>query len=664
MEKVKYSVESSKSKAAKQYLAPFGALVVNIFMAFVVYLIARVAFLLENFSYFSEGLSFSQVGEWFWGGYIFDRSAITYTNSLYIVMMLFPLWIKERRGYHLLCKWVFVVVNTLTLVINLCDAVYFPYTLRRTTTSVFREFSNENNLLDVFWGELWGHWYLLLLAIAVVWLMWKLYLIPRTHHTYYATLGSRIGFGVVQLLLLLAITPLAIGACRGGLESGIRPITVNNANQYVNRPTECAIVLNTPFALIRTIGKDVFEVPPYFDNLEATERVFSPIHRPISTHPFQKKNVVVLIVESFGREYIGALNKDLENGNYKGYTPHVDKLIQQSATYQYSYCNGRKSIDGMPSVLCGIPMFKEPFVLSPASMNNYTSMAGLLGKEGYHTAFFHGANRGSMGFMAFANKVGFQQYFGRQDYAADKRFGGDADFDGHWGIWDEPFLQYWATKIGELKEPFMTACFTVTSHTPYVIPEKYKKVYPEEGIVIHKCIRYTDMAIGKFFETAKKQPWYKNTIFVLTSDHTNLSDHQQYQTDIGGFCSPIVIFDPSGEVKSGIYPGIAQQIDILPTVLSILGYNKPFLSFGCDLMTTPMKETYAVNYLNGIYQYCKYGYVLQFDGQHTKAIYRLDDKLMQHNLLGKVKEQAQMEHELKAIIWQYMYRMVHDKLMP
>lgn len=664
MEKVKYSVESSKNKGAKQYLAPFVSLVVNIFMAFVVYLIARVAFLLENFSYFSEGLSFSQVGEWFWGGYIFDRSAITYTNSLYIVMMLFPLWIKERRGYHLLCKWVFVVVNTLTLVINLCDAVYFPYTLRRTTTSVFREFSNENNLLDVFWGELWGHWYLLLLAIAVVWLMWKLYLMPRTHHTYYATLGSRIGFGVVQLLLLLAITPLAIGACRGGLESGIRPITVNNANQYVNRPTECAIVLNTPFALIRTIGKDVFEVPPYFENLEAAERVFSPIHHPVPTHPFQKKNVVVLIVESFGREYIGALNKDLENGNYKGYTPNVDKLIQQSATYQYSYCNGRKSIDGMPSVLCGIPMFKEPFVLSPASMNNYTSMAGLLGKEGYHTAFFHGANRGSMGFMAFANKVGFQQYFGRQDYAADKRFGGDADFDGHWGIWDEPFLQYWATKIGELKEPFMTACFTVTSHTPYVIPEQYKKVYPEEGIVIHKCIRYTDMAIGKFFETAKKQPWYKNTIFVLTSDHTNLSDHQQYQTDIGGFCSPIVIFDPSGEVKSGIYPGIAQQIDILPTVLSILGYNKPFLSFGCDLMTTPMKETYAVNYLNGIYQYCKYGYVLQFDGQHTKAIYRLDDKLMQHNLLGKVKEQAQMEHELKAIIWQYMYRMVHDKLMP
>ena len=195
----------------------------------------------------------------------------------------------------------------------------------------------------------------------------------------------------------------------------------------------------------------------------------------------------------------------------------------------------------------------------------------------------------------------------------------------------------------------MTTVFTVSSHTPYVIPEKYKDVYPEEGLIMHKCIRYTDMAIGKFFESARKQPWFKNTIFVLTSDHTNLSDHAQYQTDIGGFCSPIIIYDPSGEIEPGMRDGIAQQIDILPTVLSILDYSKPFLSFGCDLMTTPMEETYAVNYLNGVYQYVKYA---------------LDDLLMKHNLKGKVKQQAQMEREVKAIIQQYMYRMVNDKLMP
>ena len=462
-----------------------------------------------------------------------------------------------------------------------------------------------------------------------------------------------------------------MGACRGGLKSGIRPITVNNANEYVDRPTECAVVLNTPFALIRTIGKSVFEIPRYYASLNDAARVFNPIHNADavrqSTDTLRRKNVVVLIVESFGREYIGALNKMYFNGKYKGYTPNVDQLISKSAVWYYSFCNGRKSIDGMPSVLCGIPMFKEPFVLTPASMNTYTGMAGILDKEGYTTSFFHGANRGSMGFLAFANKTGFQQYYGRQDYDADPHFGKgrDDDFDGHWGIWDEPFLQYWCAKLGTMKQPFMSACFTVSSHTPYVIPDKYKKVYPEEGIVIHKCIRYTDMAIGKFFREAAKQPWYKNTIFVMTSDHTNLSDHAQYQTDIGGFCSPIIVFDPTAEiVKPGMRNAVAQQIDILPTVLSALGYQKPFLSFGCDLLTTPDDATYAVNYLNGIYQYVKHGYTMQFDGQKVVGMYKLTDLLMKHNLVGHVPEQAQMERELKAIIYQYMYRMVHDKLMP
>ena len=316
----------------------------------------------------------------------------------------------------------------------------------------------------------------------------------------------------------------------------------------------------------------------------------------------------------------------------------------------------------MPSSLCGIPMFIEPFILTPASMNDYTGIPGHLSKWGYQTAFFHGANRGSMGFLAFANKIGFQKYYGRQDYAQDKRFGGDADFDGNWGIWDEPFLQYYCAKMGEMKQPFMTALFTVSSHHPFVVPDKYKDQFKEGQLPIHKCIRYTDMAIGRFFESARKLPWFKNTIFILVSDHTNQSNHQQYKTDIGEFSAPFILYDPSGEIKPGKRAGIAQQTDIMPTVFGILGYNKPYLSFGCDLLKTPPQQTYALNYINGVYQYTKNGYTMQFDGNRVIGIYSLKDLLMQHNLVGKVSEQAQMERELKAIIYQYMYRMVNNKL--
>lgn len=647
------------------------AMLINLLMAFVVYNICRVAYMLENYSYLGEHQTAATLLDIFRGGYMFDRSAIVYTNSLYIVLMMLPVFYKETRIMHKVEKWLFVVVNSLAVIINLCDAVYFPYTLRRTTTSVFSEFSNDNNIAGVFMTEFVHHWYLVVLGILLIWLMWRLYVSPRVLASQMKTTAERVKYTIVMTLCLAAAVPLSIGACRGGLGSGIRPITINNANQYVERPIDCALVLNTPFAMLRTIGKSVFNVPNYFASTDEAEKIFSPVKNngksmdgDSTDTVMRKKNVVIIIVESFGREYIGALNKDLDDGKYKGYTPNVDKLIEKSVTYKYSYCNGRKSIDGMPSVLCGIPMFVEPFVLTPASMNTYTSIAGLLTAEGYSTAFFHGANRGSMGFMAFSNKTGFQQYYGRQDYAADKRFGGDGDFDGNWGIWDEPFLQYYCAKMGEMKEPFMTALFTVSSHHPFVVPDKYKNVYKEENLPIQKCIRYTDMAIGKFFDEASKQSWFKNTIFVLTSDHTNQSDHAEYSTDLGRFCSPIIIFDPSGELAPGMREAVAQQIDIVPTILGHLNYSKPFFSFGCNLLDTPAEETFAVNYLNGTYQYVKHGYVLQFDGEKTKAVYSLDDRLMKNNLLGKVKYQQEMEQEIKAIIYQYMFRMVNDKLMP
>ena len=208
----------------------------------------------------------------------------------------------------------------------------------------------------------------------------------------------------------------------------------------------------------------------------------------------------------------------------------------------------------------------------------------------------------------------------------------------------------------------MTAVFTASSHHPYVVPEQYKETYPEEGIVIHKCIRYTDMAIGKFFETASKEPWFKNTIFVLTSDHTNLSDHAEYQTDLGGFCSPIIIYEPESVRQPEIQEKIAQQIDILPTLMGMLHYQKPYFAFGIDLLNTATEDTWAVNYLNGVYQYVKQDHVLQFDGEKTVGFYALNDSLMQHNLVGR--QPMQMERELKAIIQQYMERMTQDRLLP
>ena len=655
----------------KILLTPLGSVLWNLMLIYVVYFVARVVYLLVNYSYFEQGLTFTHLMEMFGGGLMFDTSAILVTNIPYIVLMLFPLHYKETKAYHAVCRWVFLIVNGTALATNLCDSVYFRFTTRRTTTTVFSEFSNEGNLGSIFLKEAVNHWYLVLVFAVVIYALWKLY---RPKNSSLFTLNSSLKwwqYDLATLLSLALLAPFVVAGIRGGFTTAVRPITISNANQYVNRPVEAALVLNTPFSLYRTIGKDVFVVPQYFDSEEEMAAIYSPIHNPkkensslfTQKNSSLKKNVVVIIVESFAREYIGALNKTLENGKYKGYTPNIDKLISKSITFTRSYSNGRKSIDGMPSVLSSIPMFVEPFFLTPASMNHVSGIASLLAGEGYETAFFHGAQRGSMGFMAFARSTGFQNYYGREDYDNDKRFGGDDDFDGMWAIWDEPFLQYYATKMSEMKEPFMTAVFTASSHHPYVVPEKYKKVFPEEGMIMHKCIRYTDMALGKFFERVKKEPWFKNTIFVLTSDHTNMSDHAEYQTDLGIFTAPIIIYVPGVTDKNPeMQDKIAQQIDILPTIMGLLNYQKPYFAIGIDVLNTPAEDTWAVNYLNGVYQYVKHGHVMQFDGQKVIGYYSLNDSLMKKNKLKEADKR--MELELKAIIQQYMERMTQDRLHP
>lgn len=637
---------------------PLIAVLGNLLIAYVVYSIARLAFLAENWGLFSEGLTTSHLLEMLRGGILFDTSAILYTNVLWVVMMLLPVSRKENPTYHAVCRWLFVIVNTISLVLNLGDSVYFPYTMRRTTATVFNEFGNENNLGSIFLQESISHWYFFLLAALLVYAMWRLYITPGLD---YRQLKWK-SYALVTFLSLLGFAPFCVAGMRGGWTRDIRPITISNANNYCNRPTEAGIVLNTPFSLIRTFGRNVFDIPDYYQTEAELEAVFNPIRQPADSLTFRQKNVVVIILESFGREYIGAYNKHLEEGNYKGYTPFLDSLITQSLTYTHSYCNGRKSIDGMPSILSSIPMFVEPFFLSPYSNNAISGLADCLNGKGYSTAFYHGAERGSMGFMAFARATKFQQYYGREDFVADKRTVGDEAYDDWWGISDEPFLQYMNLKLSETTQPFMAAVFTLSSHHPFRVPDPYKDVYKEEELPIHKVIRYSDNALRHFFENARKEPWFENTIFAITNDHTNMSNHDEYKTDIGGFSSPVIFYDPTGEMGVGMQDAIAQQIDIMPTILGYLGYDQPYMGFGIDLLNTPAEDTWAVNYLNGIYQYVKHGFVLQFDGQKTRAIFGIDDRLMKNNLIGNVPQQQEMETELKAIIQQYMERMNQNRL--
>ena len=640
-----------------------GAALLNMLVAYLVFMLSRVVFFAENWSTFAPYMSWPLFKSMMHGALVFDTSALLYINALYLVLMLLPFHIKERPGFHKGLKWLFVVTNAVGLAMNLMDSVYFQYTGRRSTVSVFSEFSAEGNITSIILTEFVNHWYLVLAFVVLVFILWRCYTKPRLEVYRF---GSH--YYLSQLIALLVMIPLAIVGIRGSVTAGTRPMTISNANQFVNRPVEASVVLNTPFSMIRSVGKRAFVTPDYMPTgqMEAT---YSPVHNHpvVDAYSHPGKNVVILIVESMGKEYIGSLNPDLDGGRYKGYMPFIDSLLTQSVTFKYSFANGRISMDAMPSILSGLPMMVEPFFLTPASLNDVDGISSILGREGYSSAFFHGGHNISMGFSAYAHSIGYERYYGLDEYCKSPKYGGMDDFDGKWAIWDEPFLQFTLDNIDTMKQPFLATVFTASSHHPYNVPDRYRDSLKNEGgQPIHKCVRYTDLALRRFFERASREPWYQNTIFVLVADHTNQSNHDVYKTDLGLYSIPIIFFTPDGSLQPRLdESAIAQQTDITPTLLHLLGYNKPYLAFGNDLLSGDMDNTWAFSYNGGIYQFVKGDLMLQFDGEKTTAVYRFKtDPLLKENLVGRLPEQQGMEQFLKALIQQYMSRMNDNRLLP
>lgn len=657
------------------------AVLANLLLAYVVYMLTRVAFVLENWNLFAADWGSLSLWEVFSGSLRFDSSAILYTNSLWIVLMLLPLHLKERPWWQTMCKWIFVVINSLCLVINLVDSVYSQFTGRRTTATFFSEFSNEDNLGGIVFTELFNHWYLFLCGIAMIAAIWFLYVKPSAGgQKQQQTSTYRRNYYIIQSIALAIAIPMAVFAMRGGFTRDTRPITISNANQYVHSPRQASIVLNTPFSIIRTLGKKTFKNPHYFPD-EVVELIFSPVHNPSATDTVPMvsgtKNVMVIIMESFSREYFGYYNLDNEGhskynlsgktaaNSFVSYTPFLDSLLEHSLTFEHTFANGRKSIDAMPSSLSSVPYFIEPFILTSSSLNDLSGLADCLGRKGYHSAFFHGAPNSSMGFQAFARSSGFKRYLGMSEYCDDPKTNGRGDFDGHWAIWDEEFLQFTARAITEqIEQPFMVGFFSATSHHPFNVPDRYKDTYTGGPLPIHRTIQYSDNALRHFFATASKQPWFKNTIFVFTADHTNQLQYDESKTSIGSVTIPIFIYDPSGELPTGKLPGVMQQIDIMPTVLRILGYNQPFSAFGKNVFD-PNQPRWAVNYDNGIYQYIDGDYTLLFDGEKATALYNFaNDPLQRVNLLDKEPDRvSSMEKQLKALVQSYMIRMSTNNLV-
>lgn len=631
------------------------ALALRLGLVFGVYALCRLAFYYYNRDLLGID-TLEAMGRIMLGGLRFDASAIAYTNILVIAMHIVPQPWLYHRAWQRAIGWVYWLSNVPMLVLNMGDVVYYRFSGRRTSLAVFEEFGNENPLNFVHF--LWSYWGITLTTLTIVVLWAWCYRRIRVGQSRW--LRSPLVHYPVALLCSAGCIALMIGAMRGGFLAATRPISPANASAYVDRVEQRAMVLNTPFTMIRLADKYVLPEYQFMSEAEARER-FNPIHDGTRTTPYtgmmRGRNVVLIIWESMAREWVGALNRDIDG--YEGYTPFVDSLMQHAYYFEHAYAGGGKSIDAMPCLMASVPRPQSPFVLSPYSGNRISSVVACARASGYSTAFFHNAPNGSMGFDAMARQLGFERYYGKNEFANDR------EYDGKWGIWDEPFLQFVCERVSELREPFFAAEFTTTSHEPFAIPERYEGTFAHGEIPIQRTIRYTDYALRRFFERASTMPWYSNTIFVITADHAVPGVLLEYKNARGAFRIPMIIFDPKGALTGRDSSTIVQQADLMPTLLDLLGLSCPVVAFGQNMLDAEA-DHWAVSTLDGAYQLVRGDYLLQFDGERVLALYdyRQDPALARDIRAERPEVLCEMLPLMQAYLQQFSQRMRHDQLVP
>ena len=625
--------------AYKQHIA---ILLKQLLLVFVMYFVCRLAFLLFNQAYFSNLTIVDAIKIFFWG-IRFDAFSIAVSNALFILISVLPFTFATHRFIKKSNYFLFIFFNGLFLLTNCIDIGYFPFNKKSSTFDIINQlFAGQTDVTSLLPSFLADYWYVVLFYLVLMFifinLSSKLSKQEPTLTGHYSLMDSLKITGIA--ITILSVTFISFrGLARV-------PIQLIDAGKYATAKY-VDVLINTPLSILLTMDKTNLE-----EIHEVTEEEITKIIQPIKqfNHSnFSKKNVMIIILESFSKEYTGLSKRP-------SYTPFLDSLMKQAVVFNQAISNSATSIEGIPAILSSLPnLMPNPYINSTYSSNRLTSIASLLKEEGYETSFFHGGTNGTMNFDGYSNLSGFENYYGRKEY------NNETDFDGNWGIWDEPFLQYTAETLNKTKQPFLATVFTLSSHHPFKVPSNYQHKFPKGKLEIHESIGYADYALSRFFEKAKTMSWFKNTLFVISPDHTSISNDEFYRNDVGQHQIPIIFYDPTN-LKPTLNHQLIQQIDIMPSIMDYLGYSKPFFSFGNSVWGANSSK-YAIHYHSGNYFLTNDSLYFVFNNLQLQQVYRYKtDSLLTKNIYLPLKNNyTETQTFLKAFVQHYNKAIINNK---
>ena len=614
----------------------YAYLVLKLLLAFFSLLLMQAQFYLCN-----SHILRPEGSEWYGillGNTVFGMATVTTFLLPYFLMMLLPFGFRRKKGYRIVAEVLYVLAILLILIPRGANAAYYQYTYRLLSDEIFSYLGISGQM-----GSLAPHF------ATDYWYAW---VGPLVVFVLFLFLNSRIRLATdmrspkLHLIGTLAAALLLGFLVRGGFGKFITP---DSAADYC-QPKYTALVSNDAYNILRTLFTPELKEVHYMSAEEAEQlcpTVFTPLPKePCEEDNSPSPNIVLIVVESLGQEFMGCYNSQ---PNADTRTPFLDSLAQYCTLYD-GRANGKKSIEGILAINTSIPnLMAQPFTNSKYSDDDFTGLPAIFKQHGYRTAFYHGTYNGVMDFDKLCAKIGFDEYLGKNEYEAEG-MGKPDDYDGAWGILDEPFLQYTVRHINTYgHQPFFAEVFTVSSHHPYPIPDHHKHRFTEGQHPILKCVEYTDHALRRFFEEAQKQPWYSNTLFIITADHSGHGLSPEYNDYDGWYRIPMMVFDPQ-QPEGRRDPLIVQQTDIFPSLVDRFRFGDRFVSFG-----------------NSIHQLCKVGNQVYFGNGYHCLVYNDLQFPTQHHMAVIQGDREEGDPKalkyLKALIQQYNDRIINNKLI-
>ncbi|KAA9346139.1 LTA synthase family protein [Adhaeribacter soli] len=588
--------------------------------------IGKAFFLSFHYSKTSQ-LEASDILKIFGYGLRLDFSAAAYFSVIPFLHLLFTPPIPARITRKLVNYYAIIITSLVTLLVSADLQLYSIWGFRLDATPLQYLSTPSEMLASTASAPLLLLFILFLAQISLALFLYFRFFKPdlSNHH-------PRAGYYLLSFcLLIILVLPI-----RGGWQQ----IPINQSDVYFSDKIYANhAAVNVPWNVGYSLYRQDKETNPYqyLPENEAQDLVQELYtYPPVSGNILktQKPNVLFIILESYTAKLVGSL------GGEKGITPELDKLVSEGILFDKFYASGDRSEKGLVALLSGYPVQTTTSIVKiPRKAERLPHLSKTLKKAGYATSYYYGGELAFANIKSYLLTAGYNRLVSKPDFPAK-------DYNSKWGVHDHVLLERVFSDLKTEKQPFFSTVFTLSSHEPYDVPMETKFPGEDEVNKFRNSFYYTDQAIGNFIRSAKKEPWWQNTLVVLVADHGHtFPDYEGLDTP-GKFRIPLILTGGALAQTGKTISTVASQTDLAYSLLKQLNLPNQDFKWGKDLFNDQAKP-FAFYVFNDGFGYLTDKGNFSFDNVSQKEIMRSGEVSEKDLQTGKAYMQVSFEDFLQ-----------------